>query len=72
MSGFDENPFGEPTINDPFSVSTVYPRVHDSDERRAHAAPRSNIARVGILRDVNLAPRADISRPRKICRGLSK
>lgn len=21
MSGFDENPFGEPNINDPFSVS---------------------------------------------------
>ena len=20
MSGFDENPFGEPTVNDPFSV----------------------------------------------------
>lgn len=23
MSGFDENPFGEPTINDPFAVSIL-------------------------------------------------
>jgi len=32
MSGFDENPFGEPTINDPFSVSIALSHVCDSDE----------------------------------------
>lgn len=24
MSGFDENPFGEPTLDNPFAVSTWY------------------------------------------------
>lgn len=27
MSGFDENPFGEPTIDNPFAVSFPVPRL---------------------------------------------
>jgi hypothetical protein len=28
MSGFDENPFGEPVFDDPFKVSPIYDDFH--------------------------------------------